>query len=155
MNRAHEGLEETLKALGYRLTPQRSLILAAVQARDDHFSTEEVYAEVLKQYRHANISTVYRTLELLANLGLVTSTDLGDGRLRYHRTPSGHHHHLICQGCGHIRELDESVLQPLADKLLSDYSFRANLEHLAIFGRCMSCQKSGATPSQAKGPRSG
>jgi Fur family ferric uptake transcriptional regulator len=137
----HHDLEAALKHLGYRLTPQRSLILSAVQARDDHFRAEDIHAAVVRQYPHVNLSTVYRTLELLASLGLVTSTDLGGGCMRYHPAPKGRHHHLICQTCGQVQELEESVLQPLADKLLAEYGFRASLGHLAIFGCCAACQR--------------
>jgi Fur family transcriptional regulator, ferric uptake regulator len=136
---SHENLEDALKTLGYRLTPQRSMILAAAEARDDHFSAEEIHAEVVKRFPNVSLSTVYRTMELLAGLGLVTSTDLGDGCLKFHSAPKGHHHHMICQTCGHVFVLDESALKPLADKLLAEYGFRASLGHFAIFGQCSAC----------------
>jgi Fur family ferric uptake transcriptional regulator len=69
---------------GYRMTPQRMMILEAVEAAKDHISAEEIYTRVCNRYPHLNISTVYRTLELLKELKLVTETDMGDGRVRYH-----------------------------------------------------------------------
>ena len=123
---------------GYRLTPQRIMILEAVEAADDHVSAEDIYTRVCDRYPHLNISTVYRTLELLKELALVTETDMGDGRVRYHSIRKGHHHHLVCQSCGRI--LDESVLAPLKDVLSRQYRFDADLKHLAIFGRCHQCQ---------------
>lgn len=125
---------------GYRLTPQRMMILEAVEAAEDHISAEEIYTRVCARYPHLNISTVYRTLELLKELGLVTETDMGDGRVRYHSIRKGHHHHLVCQRCGQIIDLDESVLSPLKDALSREYSFDADLKHLAIFGRCSQCR---------------
>jgi len=116
------------------------MILEAVEAADDHISAEEAYTRVCARYPHLNISTVYRTLELLEELGLVTKTDMGDGRVRYHSIKKGHHHHLVCQKCGRIIVLDESVLSPLRDILSREYSFDADLRHLAIFGRCGKCQ---------------
>ena len=65
--------------LGYRLTPQRMMVLSAIENSDDHISAEEIYAQVVAKYSHVNISTVYRTLELLKRLGLVTETDVGGG----------------------------------------------------------------------------
>jgi Fur family ferric uptake transcriptional regulator len=129
-----------LSQRGYRLTPQRMMILEAVEAADNHISTEEVYTRVCARYPHLNISTVYRTLELLEGLELVTKTDMGDGRVRYHFIKKGHHHHLVCQKCGRIIDLDESVLSPLQDILSKEYSFDADLRHLAIFGCCSKCR---------------
>jgi len=126
---------------GYRLTPQRMMILSAIENSDDHISAEEIYAQIVAKYPHVNISTVYRTLELLKRLGLVTETDFGEGRVRYHPGGKGHHHHLVCQECGAIIDLDESILSPLKSALLREYKFSADLRHMAIFGRCANCRK--------------
>ncbi len=125
---------------GYRLTPQRIMILSAIDNSNDHISAEEIYAQVAAKYPNVNISTVYRTLELLKQLGLVTETDLGGGRVRYHPVEKGHHHHVICQECGAVIDLDESVLSSVKDILLREYGFIADLRHLAIFGRCVKCR---------------
>ncbi len=130
-----------LSEQGYRLTPQRLMILSAIENSDNHISAEEIYAQVVAKYPNVNISTVYRTLELLKGLGLVTETDLGGGRVRYHPADKGHHHHLVCQECGAIIDLDELVLASLKSVLLREYKFIADLRHLAIFGRCMNCSK--------------
>jgi len=136
-----EGICSKLSELGYRLTPQRMMILSAIENSDDHISAEEIYAQVVAKYPNVNISTVYRTLELLKRLGLVTETDLGEDRVRYHPADKGHHHHLVCKECGAIIDLDESVMAPVKDTLLREYKFIADLEHLAIFGRCANCSK--------------
>jgi Fur family ferric uptake transcriptional regulator len=117
------------------------MILSAIDNSDDHISAEEIYAQVVAKYANVNISTVYRTLELLKRLGLVTETDMGEGRVRYHPVGKGHHHHLVCQECGAIIDLDESVLSSVKDVLLREYGFIADLKHLAIFGRCVNCRK--------------
>ena len=135
------GIANKLSELGYRLTPQRIMVLSAIEGSDDHISAEEIYAQIAAKYPQVNISTVYRTLELLKRLGLVTETDLGGGRVRYHSAEKGHHHHLVCQECGAIIDLDESVMSSLKDTLLREYKFIADLRHLAIFGRCVDCSK--------------
>ncbi len=135
------GIVNKLSELGYRLTPQRIMILSAIEDSDDHISAEEIYTQTVAKYPQVNISTVYRTLELLKRLGLVTETDLGGGRVRYHSAEKGHHHHLVCQECGAIIDLDESVLSSLKDTLLREYKFIADLRHLAIFGCCVDCGK--------------
>lgn len=136
-----QGIIDKLKGLGYRLTPQRLMIVSAIENSRDHISAEEIYSQVVGKYPNVNISTIYRTLELLEQLGLVTETDLGGGRVRYHPADKGHHHHLICQECGAVIDLDESALSPLKDTLLRDYNFIADLRHLGIFGRCVKCRK--------------
>ncbi len=133
------GIANKLSELGYRLTPQRIMVLSAIEDSDDHISAEEIYAQIVAKYPQVNISTFYRTLELLKRLGLVTETDLGGGRVRYHSAEKGHHHHLVCQECGAIIDLDESVLSSLKDTLLREYKFIPDLRHLAIFGRCVNC----------------
>ncbi|MFQ5996366.1 MAG: Fur family transcriptional regulator [Dehalococcoidales bacterium] len=130
-----------LNEQGYRLTPQRMLVLSAIASSDHHISAEEIYAQVVAKYPYVNISTVYRTLDLLKRLGLVTETDLGGGRVRYHPVDKGHHHHLVCQECGAIIDLDESMLSSLRSQLLREYKFSADLRHLAIFGRCTDCSQ--------------
>jgi Fur family ferric uptake transcriptional regulator len=137
---SHSGdIVKKLAERGYRLTPQRLMTIAAIEQSDGHISAEEIYAQVMAKYPHVNISTVYRTLELLKQLGLVTDTDFGEGRARYHPVGKGHHHHLVCQECGAVVDLDEIVLAPLKDALLREYGFSADLRHLAIFGRCAKC----------------
>ena len=132
---------DRLSEKGYRLTPQRLMILSAIEGSIDHISAEEIYAQVAAKYPHVNISTVYRTLELLKRLGMVYEINLGEGRIRYHSERRGHHHHLVCQNCGAVIDIDESTLSSLRDALLRDYSFRAELRHVAIFGLCEDCRK--------------
>lgn len=129
-----------LSRRGYRMTPQRMMILEAVEVANDHISADEIYSRVCARYPHINISTVYRTLELLKEQGLVTETDMGDRRVRYHSIRKGHHHHLVCQSCGCVIDLDEVALLPLKDTLLREYGFNADLKHLAIFGHCSKCR---------------
>lgn len=133
---------QKLQEKGYRLTPQRVMVIDALHSVDQHISAEEIYAQVRNKYAFANISTVYRTLELLKELDLVNEIDIGDGRVRYHPAEKGHHHHLICNNCGKIIDLPESTLLPLIEILDRDHQFKADLKHLAVFGICNDCQSS-------------
>jgi len=134
---------KVLQEKGYRLTPQRMLVIEALHRADGHISAEEIYEQLHSRYPYSNISTVYRTLELLKELNLVTETDFGDGRVRYHVAEKGHHHHLVCRRCGKTTDLDESALYLLKDALLRDYGFVADLRHLAISGECSKCRRKG------------
>ena len=131
---------QSLQEKGYRLTPQRLMVVDALHSVDQHISAEEIYTKVKEKYPYANISTVYRTLDLLKELGLVTEIDLGDGRIRYHPAEKGHHHHLICHECGMIIDVPEEAFHSLIEKLDKDYKFEADLKHLAIFGVCKKCR---------------
>jgi Fur family transcriptional regulator, ferric uptake regulator len=124
---------------GYRITPQRLMILEAIEGASGHVSADEIYRDIRKRYPSLNISTVYRTLELLKEMGMVTETDMGDGRVRFHSLGHEHHHHLVCSKCGKVVDLDESMLSPLTTMLADKYGFRADLKHLAIFGNCKGC----------------
>jgi Fur family ferric uptake transcriptional regulator len=134
-------MSSRLSELGYRLTPQRLMVVKAVEEADSHISAEEIYLQIRARYPHMNISTVYRTLELLSELGLVTETDMGDGRVRYHSIGKGHHHHLVCQKCGEIIDVEESMLSPLRDEIGQRYGFEVNMKHLAFFGLCAKCRE--------------
>ena len=133
--------QEILQEKGHRLTPQRVLVIEALHNADKHISAEEIYDHLHSRYPYANISTVYRTLELLKELNLVTETNFGEGRVRYHVAEKGHHHHLVCRSCGKIIDLEEFALHPLKDTLLQEYGFDADLRHLAISGECSGCRR--------------
>ncbi len=135
--------DRALREKGYRLTPQRMLVIEALHNANGHISAEEIYEQLHARYSYSNISTVYRTLELMKKLNLVTETDFSEGRVRYHVAEKGRHHHLVCRTCGRIIDLDESIINPLKDTLLQDYDFEADLRHLAISGECHDCYKEG------------
>ena len=130
-----------LSRQGYRLTPQRMMILDIIDSSDTHISAEEIYSQVVARYPRINISTVYRTLELLKQLDLIYEMDLGGGSVWYHPEVKGHHHHLICRECGAIVDVNESVLFSLKAILLQAFNFSADLNHLAISGLCERCNK--------------
>ena len=134
-------ISDRLREKGYRLTPQRMMIVTALEHSPDHISAEEIYARVAATYPHVNISTVYRTLDLLKKLDLVYEIDLGEGRVRYHAEESGHHHHLVCQSCNKVIDIDEATLSELRDLLQRDYGFCAELRHVGIFGLCCDCRE--------------
>lgn len=135
--------------MGYRLTPQRMMVVEALHSADKHVSAEEIFAQVQARYPYANISTVYRTLDLLKELGLVAEISLGDGCVRFHPVDKGRHHHLVCQKCRKVVDIPEAALTPLAESLNMEYGFKVELRHMAIFGLCAECQKEGAQKEQS------
>jgi Fur family transcriptional regulator, ferric uptake regulator len=133
-----EDWQSTLRAKGYRLTPQRELVLQAVEDLG-HATPDEVLARVRSQSKAVNVSTVYRTLELLEELGLVRHAHLTDRAPTYHSTATPDHVHLVCRGCGQITELDPSVIEPMTKTLQETYGFTTDVGHLTIFGTCRNC----------------
>jgi len=132
---------KVLQEKGYRLTPQRMMVIEALHNANSHISAEEIYGQLHARYPYSNISTVYRSLELLKELNLVTETDFGEGRVRYHVAEKSHHHHLVCRKCGRVINLEEAALYSLKGALLRDYDFEADLRHIAISGECSECRK--------------
>jgi Fur family transcriptional regulator, ferric uptake regulator len=131
--------DEELRSRGYRVTPQRQLVLEAV-ARLSHATPEEIAASVQQTAKGVNISTIYRTLELLDSLGLVTHTHLHHGAPTYHLASDAGHVHLVCQNCGRIDEATQEEIAPLTRTLDERHGFETNVSHLTVFGRCHDCR---------------
>lgn len=132
--------ERLLRSLGLRPTPQRTLILEAILNSPGHISVEDIYEQVREEYPYINISTVYRNLELLKEHHAICATDLGQGSVLYELLREERHHHMVCLCCGKILEFDHRFLEPLEAALEEDYQFKAQIDHLAIFGLCADCQ---------------
>lgn len=129
---------EDLRAQGYRLTPQRELVLDAVRQLD-HGSPEEILARVRESAKGVNISTVYRTLELLEKLGLVSHTHLGHGAPAYHATTEPDHLHLVCRNCERVTEVEPSIAAGLVGDVAGRFGFHTDVRHLTVFGTCREC----------------
>jgi Fur family transcriptional regulator, ferric uptake regulator len=131
--------DKTLRARGYRVTPQRQLVLAAV-TKLEHATPEEIWADVQQTASGVNISTIYRALELLEQLGLVTHTHLGHGAPSYHLAAEAEHVHLVCSQCGRVTEVSPAAVAPLVTALDERHGFATDVGHLTVFGRCASCR---------------
>jgi len=131
--------DDTLRAGGYRVTPQRQLVLEAV-ARLEHATPEEIYAQVRQTARGINVSTVYRTLDLLEHIGLVKHSHLKHGAPRYHLTEDAGHVHLVCRQCERVLQVDQSAVSPLVAALERSHGFLTDVGHLTVFGLCADCQ---------------
>ena len=125
---------------GYRLTPQRMMILSAIESSEDHISAEEIYSQIVAKYPYVNISTVYRTLDLLEGFQLVACVDPGDGQ-RLYELEGVHvpHLYLVCRSCGKVMAVELEPAPPLAAYLRVEHGFEADLDHLPIPGRCPAC----------------
>jgi Fur family ferric uptake transcriptional regulator len=132
--------DEELRSRGYRVTPQRQLVLEAV-ASLRHATPEEIAASVQRTAKGVNISTIYRTLDLLDTLGLVTHTHLNHGAPTYHLATEAGHVHLVCQDCGKVDQVSPETVSPLCAALDETQGFETNVTHLTVFGRCKDCRR--------------
>jgi Fur family ferric uptake transcriptional regulator len=130
-------LRQTLHRRGLRMTPQRQLVLDAVTELG-HATPEAVCTRVQQTAPAVNITTVYRTLDLLEQLGVVRHTHLGHGAPTY-ATSTHEHVHLVCHRCGAVDEIDADALDDLAGRLRADTGFRLDATHVALSGLCRGC----------------
>lgn len=122
-----------------RMTRQRAIILQALCELNGHGSAEKVYKQATLYQRDVDLSTVYRTLERLRDLRILSQTDLGRGCAEYEIVADRPHHHLICQSCGQVTDLDHAYLTASAEAIHRDFGFQPIFDHFAIFGWCEEC----------------
>jgi Fur family ferric uptake transcriptional regulator len=152
---SHSEDAAALRQQGHRLTPQRLMVLEVVKQSGKHLTAEDVHAAVLPQHPYVNIATVYRTLQWLQEVGLVAPITIGNGPLHYQYIHGDIHHHLVCQDCGYEQEIGDDILASLKSQLREHYAFTAQLNHLALLGRCAACQQAisnHAPPAQEQEP---
>lgn len=134
-----------LRERGFRLTPQREIILSVLHDVEGWATADEIYARVQKVTTSLDISTVYRTLDLLQELDLVFGMDTGDGQRRYELLGvHGPHLHLVCQSCGQVIAADLDAARAFGMDLQAKYGFQPALDQLSIPGLCPACATSGS-----------
>lgn len=132
--------QSVLRQHGFRVTPQRQLVLEAVD-KLRHATPEEILQQVQSTARGVNLSTVYRTLEVLEDVGLVTHTHIGHGAPTYHALDEHAHIHLVCRKCEKVTSIPASVAQTLVADLKKKYGFTTDISHFAIQGVCADCAR--------------
>lgn len=130
---------ELLRKRGYRLTPQRFMIMSVIQEAQEHLSIEQITERVQERNPYVSLSTIYRTLELLRELGLVRENHLAGEQPRYEIADGKAHHHLICRTCRAVIHLDEQLLGNLHEKLQEEYGFCGLTLDLVGTGFCPAC----------------
>lgn len=140
-------LKEDLKQKGYKLTPQRRAIVDTIIAgKGSHLTAEEIYDEVKKLCPEIGLATVYRTIILLEEIGLIYKLDLNDGCSRYelaNKDEVHRHHHLVCNKCGSVIEVQDDLLENLETEIEKKYNFKIKDHSVKFFGLCSECRKDG------------
>lgn len=125
---------------GHRLTTPRQAIIRLVAPRRDHFSAQEVWEEVRARHRGIGRATVFRTLDLLTELGVLNRIHTGDGCHRYTVCETKHHHHLMCVECGTVVSLDAAGMEAQIRQMAQEAGFDLLTHHLELVGRCAACR---------------
>ncbi len=131
---------DSLRQRGYRITPQREIIIHSVAHSPRHITAEEVAGSLREHTQTINIATVYRTLDLLWQEGFACRNDLSEGKIVYATFQHGPHIHLVCRKCNKVIDADIGILNSLGRDLKSKYDFQSDLGHFSIFGICSNCQ---------------
>jgi Fur family ferric uptake transcriptional regulator len=140
MAESQRNLITELQGRGMRITPQRAIIFEAIERLEGHITAEDIFQEVQDVNPYISLATVYRTLELLQALQLVTPTNLGGSQTYFALKDHGSHHHLVCLQCQGIEEFSDDLFDPVRLQLAEKYGFQVQTDHMSLFGICRGCQ---------------
>lgn len=127
---------------GLKSTRQRSLIIDTFFNTGGHLSVEELWSKVRGQDSRVSVATVYRTMKLLSESGLVHARNFGDGQTRYEVAVGRHHHdHLICTSCGTIVEFENDRIEAMQDAVARKHGFKVTSHKMELYGLCRNCQR--------------
>lgn len=141
------GFKDMLKEKGLKVTNQRVAILKTLAGcPGEHLTTEEIYDLVKPEFPEIGLATVYRTLQLLLELGLIDKVNLDDGYVRYEMTLENdenthHHHHLICLKCGKVFSFEDDLLEELEGRIRVSMDFLVVNHEVKLYGYCKECGK--------------
>lgn len=137
-------LKTMLQARQHKMTPQRQIVLQVFfDNPDEHLSAEDVHDLLKESHSEIGLATVYRSLELLCDLSILSKIEFGDGCARYElmsAEPNGHHHHhIICVKCGKVIEFKDDLLEPLENAIEKEFDFKIINHQVKFFGECKEC----------------
>jgi len=142
-----KGLVSVLRRHGYRLTPQRRQVIRAIAASHDHFTPAAIHEKASRGSAGIGLVTVYRTLEVLAELELICRLHAGGNCPSYTIGAPRDHHHLICSGCSRVVDFTAGELAGLETKLARESGFRIDGCLLEFTGLCQACQQPTTNPA--------
>lgn len=142
---------QQLHRRGFRLTPQRKVILSVLHDVEGLVTADEIYQRVQRISANVDISTVYRTLELLQDLDLVSCVDTSEAQRRYELLGvHGPHLHLVCQVCNRVIAAELGIARDFEERLRTEYGFQPALDHLSVPGLCSACAAGSGSPTQGQ-----
>ena len=132
--------DNTIKMQGHFLTNQRQLLLKLMRDAEGHIDAKELYRRASAKDESISPATVYRTLNLFKELGLVDEMRLGKVRCYYEVRQSSEHQHLVCKGCGKVMEIQNTHFNNLVDTVRKEHGFRVTKAELYLEGYCPECE---------------
>lgn len=149
---SHENMdyEGIMHAAGYRVTPQRVMILDAVCEGGGHTTLKQVSVRLRKMDPSIDRSSLYRTLKLFVQLGLVVSAETPAGETVYEIPKPHRHHHLVCRACGKEQEIGQEAIRGMVALVSREYRFTVDMDHLVLYGLCEACRNAAHEPDRAK-----
>src|SRR5687768_5970234 len=141
-----------MRERGFRVTPQRQLILDAICKAGGHTTFDEIFARVQRTSSAVNRATVYRALSFLCELRLVVGADMGGGHMVYEIAGDTPHHHLVCRACGDQQDVSHKDIKGFFTRFEREHAFHVDLDHITLPGLCQACYESecqaGRQPAQ-------
>ena len=132
-------LLDAISAAGVRLTGPRRAVAELVAARGSHFTAADIVAEAGARRLGIGRATIFRSLDLLASLGVVERLDLPNGEHAYVGCEPKHHHHVVCSGCGRSSDFDDAAVDAVVERIARRTGYHVDSHRLELFGRCPSC----------------
>lgn len=144
-------LRDTLRGSGRRLTGQRRLLLELLQQHGGHLDARELYRLAQERDPRLNLSTVYRTLGLLRDLGLVDEQRLGEDHHHYELRTSAAHYHLVCQSCGSVVEFTSPLVEQLKEAVGRELDYTITAAQIDLLGACAACRAAAGRATEETG----
>ena len=141
MNPVKDKNSPVFRRNGYKLTPQRKAVLDTVSSSKEHLTSNAVHKKVGRKFPGIGLVTVYRTLSILSELGVICRVGRVGKSISYALAAPGHHHHLVCSGCGAVADFSECKLDSLQKILSEKTGYKIEGHALQFSGKCQRCQK--------------
>ncbi len=146
-----ERLKTYLKEQGFKSTRQRDIIATEFLKAGEHITAENLYRKITGKHKDIGFTTVYRTLKLLAKLGLATERVFADNLTRYEPlSAEDHHDHLICLNCGAITEFENIKMERLQERIASEFGFETVIHKMELYGYCRDCKSCNSKELETK-----
>ncbi|MEM6284067.1 MAG: Fur family transcriptional regulator [Chloroflexota bacterium] len=145
MSHENHDYPQILRSHGYRVTPQRLIVLDAVCEITGHATLADIHAKVIELDPRIDLSTIYRALDVWCAVGLLVESEIGDEGKVYKISGESNHHHLVCQSCGVVTTISGTALDAMVAEIHTRYDFQINVDHLTLQGKCSRCQMTGLT----------
>ncbi len=139
--KTEERIRSLFRERGIACTAQRELVARTLLQLGSHVGANELHRKLARKNPRVALATVYRTLQLLKDNGLIAERHFGERWRRYENVAAAHHDHLVCLGCGAVIEFQEPLIEELQDRVARRNGFKAERHRLELYGYCRDCAR--------------